>query len=263
MCSTTATLNQVSLISDQSLLSFTTFDISLTCCKILFLQGKAKPVTEPRNRTFWLDLPDWELGVSLIFLCYRNNSTFSAIMPTALWLYQRLLCQWRRFHPVMCLIHYSPRHSLYICCLALCLCTTSLNIHTKSYRVEVTPPFSFASLLKYLPLKIETNWPAWQLGVMKILFIAVTVFAKCSSRGEPLLTTPFSFSCGVLFDPVSWTLTFGPVWNAASESAGRVAAMNTTQTAYRSQQPEVFVACFLTTRGLPKCLFFRGLPPLY
>lgn len=111
-----------------------------------------------------------------------------------------------------------PRHSLYICCLAPCLCTTSWNIHTKSHRVKLTPPFCFASPLKCLPLKIERrlielhdNWKLWKWSLL------LSVFVRCLSHGEPALTIPFCFSC-VLFDPTSWSLTFGPAWNGPSES---------------------------------------------
>lgn len=46
---------------------------------------------------------------------------------------------------------------------------------------------------------------------MKMIFTAL-------SHGEPLLTIPFCFSSSVLFDPMSWSLTFGPAWNAPSDS---------------------------------------------
>lgn len=53
---------------------------------------------------------------------------------------------------------------------------------------------------------------------MKMIFIVATVFPRCLSHGEPLLTIPFCFSCGVLFDLMSWSLTFGPAWNVPTES---------------------------------------------
>lgn len=128
-------------------LSFTTVDISLTCCNIIFLQDKTNQVghrninpdlltgfTRLRTRAFCC-LPVLQKQLHT-FCNYANSPVMIPMAPVSVNV------------PPPCDVSFiiHPQHSFCICCLAPCLCTTSLNIHTKSHRVKLTPLFALPPL---------------------------------------------------------------------------------------------------------------------
>lgn len=128
----TETLNQVSLISDQSSLIYYFWHL----CNVSqnYLSAGENEVL------YWTIKSDLLLGftrlVTRVFFCLPVIKTFAHIQQLRqqpLRLYQQLLGHLLCLHPWCVLFIMHPWHSLYICCLTLCLCTTSLNIHTNSH----------------------------------------------------------------------------------------------------------------------------------